>query len=358
VLRLVAMPLRLAPLITVVILSLTLALACRVGLFGWPLAIILLSWLFKYSFTFLDQLVSGASEAPVLSIEMITKSIGEWRSLLPLILVIIAFVLSDASTFWFGSAIGGVLGIAVLVCLPAVLAVQGWTGSVGQSLSVSSCVKMAKILGAGYWWTVGVTAVFAAASGVAVSTPTPVSVRFGLFIYTWLMLIVVTGGMVYARRHEIEEQTGFLLKVEPQMTEEARARLREELVDSIYGAWRSGAAENAWRTLTRHLETSDNALAELRYVYGRASSWEPADFAERVAPEFIARLLAEDREGEALAVVRAQLRTNANFRPRTSEELTRLVRIATANKDVSTAESLTRNSAALPRTAAENSQAR
>lgn len=341
------MPLRLAPLITIVVLSVILAVAFKVGVFGWPLALILLSWLFKYSFTFLDQLVVGASEAPVLSIDMVMKSIGEWRSLLPLILVVGAFVLSGASAFWFGRVAADLLGVAMLVCFPAVLAVQGWTGSVGQSLSVSTCVKMARILGAGYAWILGVTSLFVAVCIVALSTPTPLTVRLGLFIYTWLILIVLTGGMVHAHRDEIEAQTGFLLKREVEVTEEARAKLREELVDSIYGAWRSGAPQNAWSTLSRHLETCENALEDLRYVHHRALSWDAGPFAERLTQEFVTRLLAADREGEALSVVRAQLRTNASFRPRARDDLTRLVRIANATNDAATAHGLMRDLAAV-----------
>jgi hypothetical protein len=336
------MPLRLAPLITIVVLSLTLTVAFKVGLFGWPLALILLSWLFKYAFTFLDELVSGASEAPVLSIEMVMKSLGEWRTLLPLVLVVVAFVLSDASSFWFGRVLGGLFGIVVLVWLPAVFAVQGWTGSVGQSLNVATCVKMVKILGEGYAWIVGVTAIFVAACVVAVNVSTPLAVRFALFIYTWLMLIVLTGGMVNARRDELAQETGFLLKLDPEVTEAQRAKQREGLVDSIYGAWRSGATDNAWRTLCLHLETSEDSVAELRYVNTRASAWDAGKFAERIAQEFVTRLLAADREGEALTVVREQLRKNAGFRPRANEELARIVRIANANRDVQTALALTR----------------
>lgn len=199
---------------------------------------------------------------------------------------------------------------------------------------------MARILGAGYAWIVGVTAVFVAACAVAVNTPTPFVVRSALFIYTWLILIVLTGGMVYARRNEIEQETGFLLKLDPQVTEAARLKLREELVDSIYGAWRSGATENAWHTLCQHLETSEDSLPELRYVHSRVSSWDAGRFAERVAQEFVTRLLTADREGEALSVVRDQLRKNASFRPRTSHELNRLVRTANAARDVQTAEAL------------------
>jgi hypothetical protein len=80
---LLLMPLRLAPLLTLIVLSFVLTVALRVGVYGLPLVFILLTWLFKYSFVFLDRLVIGDVEPPVLSVEMVMTSLGEWRSLLP-----------------------------------------------------------------------------------------------------------------------------------------------------------------------------------------------------------------------------------------------------------------------------------
>jgi len=87
-------------LLTLLLLSVTLACSLLAGPFGIPLIIILLSWLFKYSFAMLDTLVAGETAPPVLSVDMIFASWGEWRSLLPFIIVVGASFASGAVAFW------------------------------------------------------------------------------------------------------------------------------------------------------------------------------------------------------------------------------------------------------------------
>jgi hypothetical protein len=329
--------------ITIVVLSVALAIASKVGLFGWPLGFILLSWLFKYSFATLDELASGAKEAPVLSVEMVMHSVGEWRTLLPLILVVIAFVLTGANSFFFGPVPGSLLGIVVLIGLPAVLAVQGWTGGARQSLNPYICVKMAQALGGGYAWIVGVTAVLAAVCLVALNTPTPAFLRFGLLIYTWLALIVLTGGMLFERRAQIEQQTDFLGEQRELPERDPVAERRKEAIDTIYAHWRSGSMNDAWHAVCRHLDASEDQLAELRFLFMRTLTWQPPKFTQRVAQELVSRLLAANREGEALVVTRGQLKADAKFRPLASSELIRLARIAKDNTDTATAHELLRD---------------
>src|SRR5215469_10964720 len=134
ILFLLCLPLRPAALTSIVALSLLLALSLLSIPFGFFTMAILLSWFFKYSFTFLDEVVSGAQQMPVLSLEIIYGSIGELRSLLPLILVTIFFFVSGAGQFFLGFVVAVCAGLGLLAVLPAVLAIQGWTGRVEHSL--------------------------------------------------------------------------------------------------------------------------------------------------------------------------------------------------------------------------------
>ncbi len=79
-----------------------LTILLRDGLLAVAPLLILMSWYFKYSFALLDDVVVGRYEAPVLSVEMIMASLGEFRSLLPLILVIVVFFAGGAGRYFIG----------------------------------------------------------------------------------------------------------------------------------------------------------------------------------------------------------------------------------------------------------------
>ena len=78
--RYLLFPLRGAALVLVVSFTLGQVLAVRAGLLGIPLAVILVSWFFKYCFVLLDAIVAGEEEPPVLSAEMVNP-VSEQRPL-------------------------------------------------------------------------------------------------------------------------------------------------------------------------------------------------------------------------------------------------------------------------------------
>jgi hypothetical protein len=279
----------------------------------------------------------------VLSLEMLFKSIGEWRVLLPLTLVVVVFFASDAPCFWLGAVLTGAALLAAIFVFPAVLAIQGWTGKAGQALSPAHWVRMAGLLGGDYLRIVAIATLLVSTCVVALYLPTPVMLQIAVLCYAWLALIAVTGGTIYRRRAEIEDATEFLDKRKLVESPEEVARRRENVVDSIYASWRSGAQEDAWKALQRHVADSEDPLAELRLLYRRIIAWERPQFGLRVARELLSRLLEQDREGEALILARELLALDAGFRPGADEELVRLVAIAHANTDRATAEALQRN---------------
>ncbi|HEV7631722.1 MAG TPA: hypothetical protein VGO41_01955 [Steroidobacteraceae bacterium] len=347
---LLLMPLRLAPLITLIVLSFVLTVALRVGVYGLPLVFILLSWLFKYSFVFLDRLVIGDVEPPVLSVEMVMTSLGEWRSLLPLILVIVLFFATGAAEFWVGAAAAVVIAVAAFVWLPAVLALQGWTGSVGQSMNPIACLRMARALGHDYVWIACCTLAVVA---ICVLLPraiggVPLVLRVALLIYAWLAFIALAGGALKSARSRLMPDTSFGVERQAVVSPEEIERERERWFDSIYGAWRSNAQENAWRTVMQRIdkdmdpptEPTTDAMIELRWLYGRVAGWEQPQFANRVVREMLPRLLAADREGEALILVRERLAADPSFRPQDPVHLSRLARVAGEWGDRSTERAL------------------
>lgn len=131
--RYLVLPLRLGSLMLIITFSILLTLAAYAGLFGIPLALILVSWASKYGFVLLDHLADGATQPPALSLEMVNPA-DEQRPLLFLFLVIVLFSLAGLAEHWFGRGAYVATAAGVAIFLPSVIAVQGATGSFMQAL--------------------------------------------------------------------------------------------------------------------------------------------------------------------------------------------------------------------------------
>ncbi|HXR89253.1 MAG TPA: hypothetical protein VN750_03120 [Steroidobacteraceae bacterium] len=318
--RFLLIPLRPAALLTTGVLGAVLAVSWRAGVFGIPLILILLGWTFKYSFAFLDRLVAGDREAPVLSVEMIVGSFGEARSLLPLIIVAFAFFASGAGAFLAGPLLAALAATALLAWLPAVLAIQGWTGRLAHSLSLRTCAVMVRVLGTDYAWVVGCTLALALVCVVLpqIAGGVPSMIRIALLLYAWLALVAITGGAVHSRRFVLQQEIPLVVAELRARSPEEVQRRRELWLDSIYAAWRGGAEDTAWALVTAGIDDAHDALEDLRWLHARVAQWEPAGsgfglaaspvprmrgtpapshqgFSSRVEQELLARLHADAR---------------------------------------------------------------
>src|SRR5512138_2547939 len=327
ILRYLAVPLSTAPLLLIVIFSGLMLLAIKATLFGIALAIFLLSGFFKYSFVLLDQLTEGRTEPPVLSIEMMNP-VGEGRSLPALVFVVAVFFTSDAAVFWFGPLFTVIIGVLVLAALIAIVAVQGATGSLVQSLNPVRCWRLILRLGGDYIVVLACALVLCALIGIASAVALPFILQIALFMYAWLALFSLIGGLLHERRDELGLSDAYEVETFESEDGSDLARARQQNIDRIYAEWRGGSHKNAWQSVTSYLAQSGDPLAELCWLYERAKSWPDQRLANRLAQEMLPRLLADRRNGDALDILRERLSSSAEFRPLASADLIRLVQLA------------------------------
>lgn len=340
--RYLALPLRTAPLLFIITFSVLMLIAIKARLFGIALGVLLLSGFFTYSFVLLDQVATGKTDPPVLSIEMMNP-IGEHRSVPALVLVLGAFFVSDAATYWFGPVLSVVIGLLVLATLIAVLAVQGATGSLLQSLNPIRCWRLIQRLRGDYVLVLVYAVIFCVLIVAASDLGLPFILRLALFLYGWLALFSLIGGVLYERRDEIGLDAAHEIEtVEPDDSGDLE-RVRQQNIDRIYAEWRGGSHKNAWQSVTSYLAQSAEPLAELRWLYQRASTWPDPRLANRLAQEMLPRLLAERRNGEALDLVRERVRSSPDFRPLASSDLIRVVHLARDAGDRPVARALLRD---------------
>jgi hypothetical protein len=343
ILRYLAIPLRMAPLLLIGTFSVLLVVAVKAGLFGIALGLILLSWFTKYAFVLMDQLAEGVTEPPVLSIEMVNP-LSEQRPMVMLLLTIGLFYSSNAAGYWIGKPGARVLMIAVAAILPAIVAVQGATGMVVQSLNPRRVFGLIWRLRGDYVLILGFIALVGLFFQVVLESSfgdaLPLLLRIALIMYAWLAVFSLIGGVLFERRLDIgldDVHTPEHLDTGDDDDDAPDERARDKEIDRIYAEWRGGAHANAWKTVLALVSQSKDEMAELRWLYQRASQWPDARLAERLARELLPRLLAKRSTGAALDVVRERLRKNAQFRPAGSADLLALVHLSRAAGDRATA---------------------
>jgi hypothetical protein len=343
ILRYLAIPLRMAPLLLIGIFSVLLVVAVKAGLFGIALGLILLSWFTKYAFVLMDRLAEGVTEPPVLSIEMVNP-VSEQRPMVMLLLTIGLFYSSNAAGYWIGKPGALALMIAVAAILPAIVAVQGATGMVVQSLNPRRVFGLIGRLRWDYVLILGFIALvglfFEGVLATSFGDALPLVLRIALLMYAWLAVFSLIGGVLFERRFDIgldDAHTPEHLDTVDDDDDAPDERARDKEIDRIYAEWRGGAHANAWKTVLALVSQSKDEMAELRWLYQRASQWPDGRLAERLAKELLPRLLAKRSTGEALDVVRERLRKNAQFRPAGSADLLALVHLSRAAGDRATA---------------------
>jgi hypothetical protein len=323
-----AVPLKVVPLLLIIVFSGLLTLAARATLFGIPLGLVVIFGFINYSFILLDSLIEGIAEPPVLSIEMMNAATGH-RGLATLVVVISIFFGSNVGSYWFGQAFSVALGIVTASVLPAVIAVQGVTGAVVQSLNPVRCFLLASRLGRDYLViVVSVVVLYALAYTVIRVSALPFIVRIAVFLYAWLAVFTLIGSVLHERRADIRVDDAY----EPEPVQIDRnaehERQRDRQIDAIYAEWRGGAQKNTWQSVVTLLERSSDPVAESRWLYERVARWPDSSLAVRLAQDLVPRLLAEKRNSEVLDLVNERLQADPDFRPLTSATLLRVAHVA------------------------------
>jgi hypothetical protein len=144
----------------------------------------------------------------------------------------------------------------------------------------------------------------------------------------WLLLFALLGAVIHDRRLEI----GFDPEHSPERTAQREtAELEKErarFVDQVFAEYRSGSSHNAWATIQKRAGLGAAAIPEYQWMLERMVQWPNQSLAQRVARELLGLLLAHQRNGAALQVVRAQVKADATFRPATAEQTVQLAQLA------------------------------
>ena len=322
-------PFHSAPLILLVVFTIGLTLSSR-SLFGLPAFILFVSWFFKYCFVMLDSLISGDEEMPVLSAEMVNP-VSEQRPLAQAILIALGVMGVVAIQKYLGHAIATALGVALLCALPASIAVMGITRNPLQAAWPPALFALVRGVGWDYLWLVVSTGALAALLYAAVLNGAPLSGSIALTMLFFMTTVSLIGGAVFEHRAELGVATRTRRERLSERDRQDHERERRAVLDESYAQLRLKRSLDAWQGIDGWLARyrgHDSEREEYNAVLRVVSQWDDPAVGDKLANEFIARLLGQRANGAAIEVAERRVASNPNFRAVPAAQATRLAELA------------------------------
>ncbi len=309
------------------VFSVLLWITSKAGLLGLPLTLILLSWLFKYAYILFDHTVRGFDDPPALDIQWLNP-VDEFRPLVQLL--ILSVVLGAA--YSIGHAVGRPAGLGFLVIVATVLqasaAILGLEGSALRALNPAAIGRLIAALGGLYALVLAVIAAYTAAWMMLSQLAVPSWLLTPAWMFALLSVYSLLAGVMYERRDPL----GLEAWRSPERTEARRlqgeARRNDVMITDAYGLVRAGRHTETWENLQSWLAARGHDDADYRWLCARTATWTDARYVTRLTEEFIERLLARKKTGEALDLATQRLRIDPSFRPKTAASTLYLAELA------------------------------
>jgi hypothetical protein len=310
-----------------IVFAMLFSLAVQAGLIGIPLAFILTSWFFKYAYILFDHTVRGFDEPPTLDIQMLNP-LDEQRPLAQVVILGLIYVAVKFAEAKLGSIVATVITAAALLLLPASVAILGLEGNILKAAYPVAWIRMVLQLGPMYALVLAIIGGYAMLIAFLGRWALWLPVQFAIYMFCILSIFSVLGGALYERRHAL----GLEVWASPERTEELRhereLRHSEQEVLEAYGKMRAGSHTQAWQLLQAWLTSRGSVPDEYRWLCGRVATWDDPRYVTRLTEDYVDRLLALKRSGEALDVVAARLVHDPAFRPKTAAATLKIAQIA------------------------------
>jgi len=292
------------------------AIAKAGGLLGLWLLVLITPAYFRYLLYLLEARASG-KEAPVPSAEMFDPAENFW-SLTPLILIALliwgGFVISDFGLFW-----SLVYGAAILVIMPATLAILAITHSPVESLNPVAIARMFRVCGTDYFLVPGIVV------GMTFVFPILIQLGMPLFLvdlgtsYQSVLMFTLTGAILRAKDVSFELRLDD--PVEPTEDEIAGdlEKEREKVASHAYGFISRGNREGGFAHIMDWIQKEPDVHEASAWFFSAMWKWESRDPALFYAQTYVAHLLHHNEEMKALKLISICLHENPRWKPKTED---------------------------------------
>jgi hypothetical protein len=302
-------------------------------------AAFLVSWTFKYAYVVLDEVANGGTNAPTVSIDMLSPF--ETRPLMQLLLC--------GGVGLSAMLLGGVMGLctagAYVILLPASVAVLGLTRSALAAINPWALLRTARGLGPYYALIVCSIAGMIALLGALD--------RLGIWNVLWYaaaeLVVLHVFSLIGACVHTRRLQLGFEPRSSPerhaQRAMRERDTRRDRMLDDAFVAIRSAhfrrAAETLWHWLSQC--DADEAAAEALLIVSRAANWSSERGLAVAARCAVTYLLQAERVEVAFVIVETTLARQPNFALDSEREVEVITRLAHIRGRDALADAVSRN---------------
>jgi len=326
-LRSLLAPLNPTGLIFIGLSALLLAVVAQFGIWGVIPAFFLVSWLFKYGYTLLEQVANGRFEAPVAS----TDTLGpfEARPWVQTALAVCVYALIRA----IGGFGAEVVALAAVLLLPASVAVLGTSGQAIDAFNPLALWRMLRGLGRYYLWIIAMIAALSALAVLAWRAPLWPALRFAFAELAVLEAFSLIGGAVYARRLPL----GFEPRRSPERIQARVAaeiqRQLQQLLDELFQFVNARQSERAVQHLGHWLAQCDpgHLGEDARTITGTVLQWQSERGTTILLRGLIGHLAGAGKLPLALETLHAVLAQRAGFSVGSESTAVALARHARAN---------------------------
>jgi len=287
-----------------------LQIASQAGFFGFMLWIMVTLSLYRYGYAVLRDIARGRYNFPPPGPETMNPW-GEWALATHfMFFAALAYLCATTpllGTGWLAAAVH-YLGLgAVLAVFPASAAVMGLTSNLGAALSPKSFGTVIVVLKTRYAALLGMCLLLAVAVGVTETVVVPwagfLAPVLGQMVSAWstLALFALIGAAIHAQREDFDLPAE--LDVREERDRQDRERVWKSALDRAYASIRSGFVERGYGTVKELIASEREGLEIYQWVFNRMLDWEQPQHALELGRRFVARLVADGRRQNALALI-------------------------------------------------------
>ena len=288
-------------------------LAQSAGRFGLWLLIITVPASVRYMLLLLEARANGW-RAPIPTVEMFAPWDNLW-ALTPLIHIGIAV--------WAGIWIAGLgsrvattfSALALLLVLPASLAVLAVTHSPAASLNPLAMMRMIRACGPAYFNVPVTLGLLSTISAALLAAGAPLILVDLVTIYAVVLLFTLTGAVTHARNIAAQIDIGDALEATAGDLAEELEDERKKVANHAYGFISRGNRAAGFAHIREWLDAEVAPDEAWRWFFLEMLKWENNDAALFFAQEYLRQLLEWGLYDEALKVVFRSLHENPQWRP-------------------------------------------
>jgi hypothetical protein len=295
-LRVLLVPFHPTSLILVAIVATLLSFFGSAGMFGMLGSVILQIWVVKYGYALIEHIADGATEPPVMSMEMLSPS--EIRPWLQVGLIVLGVVACKA----IGGDAGLALGAVLILLLPASVAVLGLGEAYHQAVNPLMLFRVIRGLGLYYFAILSSFPVYLGLMYVLTSLGIWNPLWYAAVLICEISFFSLIGGCLYLRRNQIGLEPSRSPERAAAREEREREQLRARMVDEVFQQVRIGKHVEASRPLARWLSGLDGETAarDARHIAGQMLGWGSDPALNTLGSTLVRHLLRAGRPDAAL----------------------------------------------------------